>query len=228
MIVLEKNNKSTYLAWPFALVASLISTLLIVWLMTKLITPQDLNATVKKLLSIDFIQVNKTPALFEKSPVIDTPPSIPPSPPQVPSKPALKMQIDNVNTSDLQLVPITQPRLDTEIDFPKIVATELSAPPSIQKIEPTFDQELYPILSNEPTYPSRAKRAKIEGWVNVAFTITVEGDVKDIQILAAEPEGIFENSVVNTVKNWRFKPQMLSGKAQERRVVQTIEFKLQK
>lgn len=228
MIVLEQNTKRTYLFWPVALAAGLLCTFCIVWLMTQLITPQEVNTKVYKLLSIDFIQIDKLPTLVQNDPVNETQPPLPANIPKVLDGPKLNIQTDEVSLAPMELVPIDQPTIDIEIDVPDIAATELNALPSIQKAEPTFDQDLYPILTNDPIYPSRAKRAKIEGWVNVAFTITVDGKVTGIEILAAEPEGVFENSTLNALKNWHFKPQILSGKAQERRVVQTIQFELQK
>lgn len=226
MIVFEQSSKRTLLYWPAALASGLIATWCIVWLMTQLITPQEVNTKLFKLLSIDFIQINHTPVI-EQADLVDVP-STPTNLPTMLEQSEISVQLEPSLLETMQPVPIAQPILAINISMPDIAITELSSLTPTQNIEPSFDEDLYPILTNEPNYPSRAKRARIEGWVNVAFTITLDGKVVDIEVIAAQPEGVFENSTLNALKGWRFKPQILAGKPQERRVVQTIQFELSK
>ena len=236
MTVIKQNTLArSYLHWPLALIGGLLASLLIICLMTQLITPQDINTTVYKLLAIDFIQIRQTEAAKPTDPIEDStpPPQSPPRFPEPPlttfleAAPSTTLDSSAPFVQERQLLPLARPTLSATIDRPER-SPNLSPVPATQESAPAFDEDLYPLLTREPIYPSRAKRANIEGWVNVAFTITKEGKVSDIQIVAAQPEGVFENSTRNALENWRFKPQLLAGKPTARRVVQTIRFELQR
>ena len=78
-----------------------------------------------------------------------------------------------------------------------------------------------------PVYPLRASRLGIQGWVKVEFTVTKEGLVEDIRVLKAEPEGIFERTVMNCVSQWRFKPGTVTGIPVAARAETTLKFTLE-
>jgi protein TonB len=46
-------------------------------------------------------------------------------------------------------------------------------------------------------------------------------------VLDAEPEGVFEQSVLRSIGGWRFKPGTIKGMAVKAQVEQTITFKLE-
>jgi len=54
-----------------------------------------------------------------------------------------------------------------------------------------------------------------------------QGTVGQVSVLAAEPEGVFEQSVLRCVAGWRFKPGTIGGVAVKALVEQTITFKLE-
>jgi protein TonB len=56
----------------------------------------------------------------------------------------------------------------------------------------------------DPDYPTIARRAGIEGWVDVDFAIAPTGQPVGIEIVDAEPRGVFERSAVEAVRRWRF------------------------
>jgi TonB family C-terminal domain len=64
--------------------------------------------------------------------------------------------------------------------------------------------------------------------VTVEFTITLDGSVKDIIIVSAEPPRIFDNEVLKAVNRWKFSPQTRDGKTVELRARQDIRFTLKK
>ena len=82
------------------------------------------------------------------------------------------------------------------------------------------------IQKMEPSYPHRAKRRNITGQVTVKFLVTQNGSVDRLSILNAEPEGIFENSVMNALPHWRFEPGYYKGKPVHTWVVLPIHFNL--
>jgi len=62
-----------------------------------------------------------------------------------------------------------------------------------------------------PRYPARARRKKIEGWVELRFDLGSDGLPANIEILAAEPKGVFDLAARNAVNLWRFSPAMDSA-----------------
>lgn len=83
------------------------------------------------------------------------------------------------------------------------------------------------ISTMQPLYPYQARRMSIEGYVTVRFLVTRTGSVNKLTILKAEPEGVFEQAVKNTVQHWRFKPGQKNGQPVATWVKTSIEFKLQ-
>lgn len=65
-----------------------------------------------------------------------------------------------------------------------------------------------------PVYPYRAVQAGIEGYVDLRFDITASGVTKNIEVVYAEPEGVFEQSALTAVARWRFQPSMVGGNAE--------------
>lgn len=80
----------------------------------------------------------------------------------------------------------------------------------------------------QPKYPARAIAKSIEGYVDVKFDITKIGTTKNISVVRAQPEGIFDRAAVNAVKRWRYRPKMEEGKAVAfPGMVQRISFKME-
>jgi protein TonB len=90
-----------------------------------------------------------------------------------------------------------------------------------------LDYPLQALVRLPASYPLRARRLGIEGWVKVEFIVTREGRVCDIKVVAAEPKGVFESSVTRSVSQYRFKPGTVDGSAVEVRVITTIRFKME-
>ncbi len=90
-----------------------------------------------------------------------------------------------------------------------------------------LDGPLTSLVQIPPIYPHSAKRRNIEGWVKVRFVVDENGTVGKVSVLAAKPEGVFEQSVLRCVSGWRFKPGTVGGVAVKALVEQTITFKLE-
>jgi TonB family protein len=72
--------------------------------------------------------------------------------------------------------------------------------------------ELTLVKSVKPVYPARAERAKTEGWVELDFTVTEDGDVKSVTVRAANPAGVFDSAAIAALSQWRYKPVLEAGK----------------
>ena len=90
------------------------------------------------------------------------------------------------------------------------------------------NMDVIPLSRINPVYPRRARLMKIQGYVQVEFTITQFGNVKDVVVVKSHPEGVFDNSAKNAIVRWTFKPKMEEGKAVEQRAGLTINFRLHK
>ncbi len=62
-----------------------------------------------------------------------------------------------------------------------------------------------------PKYPRSAERRGLNGWVDVTFTVTREGKVRDIDVKNSEPGTIFVDSAVAAVERWEFSPVVENG-----------------
>lgn len=93
--------------------------------------------------------------------------------------------------------------------------------------EGQLDNPLVATNRAPPAYPPAAKRRNIEGWIKIRFMVDEQGKVDHISILAAKPEGVFEQAVQRSVSHWRFKPGKINGTVVKTMVEQTISFKLE-
>ncbi len=76
------------------------------------------------------------------------------------------------------------------------------------------DRDPLPLVRVEPQYPPEAQRRKLEGWVQVRFTISTAGGVKD-QAVVKSSHSLFERNALQAVSRWKYQPQMRSGKPVE-------------
>lgn len=89
-----------------------------------------------------------------------------------------------------------------------------------------LDQPLTAFSRMPPTYPMRAKRRGIEGWVKVRFVVDKDGKVEDVTILEQEPKGVFDKAVRGCVSRWRFEPGTVGGTKVKTVAETTIRFEL--
>lgn len=83
-----------------------------------------------------------------------------------------------------------------------------------------------PVSGEAPEFPIDARLDGIEGWVKFSYTIGVDGEVHNVQIVAARPRNVFESAVRKAVRGWRFEPLAVDGVPVEREMTQTIQFSL--
>ena len=76
----------------------------------------------------------------------------------------------------------------------------------------------------EAEYPKKAFHKCIEGHVLVRFVIATDGTTKDIVVVSARPERVFEKAAVAAVEKWRFEPRIINGVAVNRETTQRLVF----
>ena len=62
-----------------------------------------------------------------------------------------------------------------------------------------------------PTYPEEALNRYISGWVDLEFTVTAEGKVTDITVVAGEPGGVFDRAARSALARSRYQPVTRNG-----------------
>tara|TARA_R100001377_G_scaffold82441_1_gene62823 strand:+ start:1574 stop:2311 length:738 start_codon:yes stop_codon:yes gene_type:complete len=72
-----------------------------------------------------------------------------------------------------------------------------------------------PLEEVTPTYPPSARRDGIEGWTQVSFTMTENGDVKDIVIVDSDPAQIFDAASIEAASKFKLRPILRGGIAIE-------------
>jgi len=72
--------------------------------------------------------------------------------------------------------------------------------------------QLTVLKSVQPVYPMKAVNNKIEGWVDVEFTVTEAGKVNDVSVRTSSIPGVFEDAAVKAVSQWRYKPVLRDAK----------------
>jgi len=91
------------------------------------------------------------------------------------------------------------------------------------------DQDVVPLVRVNPEYPIRAAQRGIEGWVEVAFTISPTGTVKDAQVIGYYPSSVFNNAALRAIRRWKYNPKVENGKPVERPgMTVRLTFQLQK
>ena len=78
----------------------------------------------------------------------------------------------------------------------------------------------------EPAYPFAARSRNLTGKVMVKILVSPDGEVTRPSILEASPRGVFEECVLEAVRQWRFKPGYHQGRAVATWIVLPIQFKL--
>lgn len=77
----------------------------------------------------------------------------------------------------------------------------------------------------EPVYPERAKRQQLEGTVRLRVAVDAEGNVEDVRVLSGS--SLFARAAADAVRQWRYEPTLVEGKAVPVTGEVTMTFRLQ-
>ena len=78
-----------------------------------------------------------------------------------------------------------------------------------------------------PRYPRSAQRRKLSGWVDVEFTLTLDGTVTNVDVTESTPGNTFVDAAIRAVEGWEFKPVFDDGIAVERRAAVRMMFAIE-
>jgi serine/threonine-protein kinase len=72
-------------------------------------------------------------------------------------------------------------------------------------------------------FPEQARRARMEGMVELDFLIDENGSVQDIRVVESSGP-VFDSAVVETVRNWKYEPATKNGVRVKMRWIQRFRF----
>ena len=84
--------------------------------------------------------------------------------------------------------------------------------------------ELAPLKTVQPKYPQKADRDRLQGWVELDFTVTESGEVKDVAVHGASAPGVFDQAATEALAQWRYRPMVRAGKPVAQRARIRIRF----
>lgn len=85
-----------------------------------------------------------------------------------------------------------------------------------------------PLFQPSPRYPYNARQAGIEGWAEIEFVVTADGQVTGIRVIRSHPGTVFDAAALDAVARWRFKAGSRRGEPVAVRVHLPLEFKLER
>jgi protein TonB len=76
----------------------------------------------------------------------------------------------------------------------------------------------------EPTYPTLAKTARVEGQVVLTAIISKTGEIQNLELVSGHP--LLVPAAIAAVKQWRYRPVLLNGEPVEVDTTITVNFQL--
>lgn len=196
--------------YAFAIVVGTLVTLTLLFVMHLLIAYGEAALTKpRERHQLEFVRVKRN----ENVQTEDVQPEKPPPPPQVPpdTPPQQNDQID----PNAVAVNVSAPQLSSDLD--------IGGPGSMNVAEGDY----LPIVRVAPVYPARALSRGIEGYVDMSFTVTTAGTVKDPVVLHST-SSLFERAATQAVLKFKYKPRVVDGQPVEVPNVKTrITFKIE-
>ena len=185
----------TIARYAISIVVAFIVTFALFWLMQFLIATGNKGQEDTSTSSLlEFVRIPRDESVVAKKPKPEKPPT-PETPPPQPPPPSM----DNV-TPDAQAMAVSAPTVNANIN--------LSA--SGFGLAPT-DGEYLPIVKVQPIYPRSALSRGIQGYVIVQFTVTKQGTTRDVKVVEAKPQGIFDRAAIQAAQKFKYKPRVVDG-----------------
>jgi protein TonB len=179
--------------YAFSIVIGSLVTLSLLFVMHLLIEYGESAVTKERTRhNLDFVRVKRNESLSTE----DFTPEKPPPPPEIPPE-TPPQDMDNVdpNAPTINIAP------------PPILAnTSIGGPGGMNIAEGDY----LPIVRVAPVYPARALSRGMEGHVDLSFTVTAAGTVRD-PIILFSTSSLFERAATRAVLKFKYKPRVVDG-----------------
>lgn len=196
--------------YAFSIVVGVVVTFTLLFVMQLLIVLGESALTKDRVRhTLDFVRVKRN----ENLNVEDQTPEKPDKPPDVPPEiPPQDMDSLDPNAPSVNIPP---PMVNNNVD--------IGGPGGMNVAEGDY----LPIVRVAPVYPSRALSRGVEGYVDMSFTVTTAGTVKD-PIVLFSTSSLFERAATRAVLKFKYKPRVTDGVPIEVSGVKTrITFKIE-
>ncbi len=196
--------------YVFAIVTGTLVTLSLLFIMHLLIEfGESALSTQRDRHMLEFVRIRRN----ENLNIEDITPEKPPKPPEVPPEiPPQDMDTVDPNAPTINIAP---PSVSANV--------EIGGPGGMNIAEGDY----LPIVRVAPVYPARALSRGIEGYVDMSFTVTTTGTVKD-PIVMFSTSSLFDRAATRAVLKFKYKPRVVDGQPVEVSGVKTrITFKIE-
>lgn len=78
----------------------------------------------------------------------------------------------------------------------------------------------------QPKYPSRARAKGVEGSVLLRFVVAADGSVRSVNIIESDPEGVFDEAVLDVAREWTFELALYKGQPVQMTFEMPLAFRL--
>ncbi len=196
--------------YVFSIVTGTLVTLSLLFIMHLLIEFGESAITEEKERhTLEFVRIKRNENLNTEDYTPEKPPKPPEVPPEVPPQ-----DIDNIDPS-APTINIPPPPVAANVD--------IGGPGGMNIAEGDY----LPIVRVAPVYPARALQRGVEGYVDMSFTVTTTGTVKD-PIVMFSTSSLFERAASRAVVKFKYKPRVVDGVPVEVVGVKTrITFKIE-
>lgn len=139
--------------------------------------------------------------------------SVPPLPPPPPAPPAPPLPSPPPAPPAPPVPPVpVDPQLPAPPPPPPAPTSLPSAPPALR--------------TPPPRYPAAAVEQKVSGMVMLVIDIDAQGHPVDIEVERSEPAGMFDQAAVDAAWQWKFTPEVKTGKPVASRIRVPITFEI--
>jgi protein TonB len=179
--------------YAFSVVIGTVVTLSLLFVMHLLIATGKAALTKPRdRANLEFVRVRRNESLN----VEDFTPEKPPKPPETPPEtPPQDMDSVDPNAPSINVAPPTV-----------TASTDIGGPGGMNIAEGDY----LPIVRVAPVYPARALSRGLEGYVDMQFTVTTTGTVKDPAVLFST-SSLFERAATRAVLKFKYKPRVVDG-----------------
>ena len=179
--------------YAFSVVIGVVVTLSLLFVMHLLIvTGKQALTKPRDRANLEFVRVKRNESLNVEDFTPEKPPKPPETPPETPPQ-----DMDNMDP-DAPTINIAPPTV--------MANTDIGGPGSMNIAEGDY----LPIVRVAPVYPARALSRGLEGYVDLSFTVTGTGTVRD-PVIMFSTSSLFERAALRAVLKFKYKPRVVDG-----------------
>jgi len=182
-----------YGRYAFSIVIGVVVTLSLLFVMQLLIASGKHALTKPRdRAKLEFVRIKRNEALNVEDFTPEKPPKPPETPPETPPQ-----DMDNIDPS-APTINVAPPTVSAD--------TSIGGPGGMNIAEGDY----LPIVRVAPVYPARALSRGLEGYVDMSFTVTTTGTVRD-PVVMFSTSSLFERAAMRAVMKFKYKPRVVDG-----------------